>query len=119
VLEAGTGTGFSLAADLLQNQAPAAGAKVRRGAKITVQFGHHRQKKLRSRIGESGIRMKIGLSPEDQVQDAATSQFDSQRKQSVRSGLTDSGRKLSEVLQGVETTLPARAGSLEIRQVAW
>ena len=62
--------------------------------------------------------MKIGLSPEDQVQDAATKQVDSQRKQSVRAGLTDSGRKLSEVLQGVETTLPARAGSLEIRQVA-
>src|SRR5713226_10133040 len=62
--------------------------------------------------------MKIGLSQEEQVQDAATSQVDSQRKHSARTSSTDSGRKLSEVFQGVESALPADASSLEIRQVA-
>ena len=62
--------------------------------------------------------MKIGLSQEEQVQDAATNQTDSQRKHSARAGAADSGRKLSEVFQGVETALPAGAHSLEIRQMA-
>src|SRR6202158_6376841 len=62
--------------------------------------------------------MKIGLSQEEQVQDAATNQIDSQRKRSARENPADSGRKLSEVLQGVETALPADASSLEIHQVA-
>src|SRR5258708_38116884 len=62
--------------------------------------------------------MKIGLSQEEQVQDAATNQIDSQRKRSARESSADSGRKLSEVLQGVETALPADASSLEIHQVA-
>jgi UDP-N-acetylmuramoyl-L-alanyl-D-glutamate--2,6-diaminopimelate ligase len=62
--------------------------------------------------------MKIGMSQEEQVQDSATNQVDSQRKHSVRASSTDSGKKLSEVLQGVETALPAGASSLEIRQVA-
>src|SRR5258708_8835511 len=62
--------------------------------------------------------MKIGLSQEDQEQDAATNQVDSQRKHSARDSSADSGRKLSEVLQGVETALPAGASSLEIHQVA-
>src|SRR2546429_65977 len=62
--------------------------------------------------------MKIALTQEDQVQDAATNQIDSQRKHSARENSADSGRKLSEVLQGVETALPTGASSLEIHQVA-
>src|ERR1700682_2379050 len=62
--------------------------------------------------------MKIGLSQEEQVQDAATNQADSQRKHSSRPSAADSGRKLSEVFQGVETALPAGASSLEICQVS-
>src|SRR5258708_17808072 len=62
--------------------------------------------------------MKIGLSQEEQVRDSATNQIDSQRKHSAGASSTDSGRKLSEVLQGVETALPAGASSLEILQVA-
>jgi UDP-N-acetylmuramoyl-L-alanyl-D-glutamate--2,6-diaminopimelate ligase len=61
--------------------------------------------------------MKMGLSQEEQVQDAATNQVDSQRKHSARASSTDSGSALSEVFQGVETALPAGASSLEIRQV--
>src|SRR5713101_5627736 len=61
--------------------------------------------------------MKIGLSEEEQVQDAATNQVDSQRKHSARTSSTDSGRKLSEVFQGTETSLPADANNLEIRKV--
>ncbi len=61
--------------------------------------------------------MKIGLSPEEQVQDAITNQVDRQRKRSARTSSTDSGRMLSEVFQGVETSLPAGANKLEIRKV--
>jgi UDP-N-acetylmuramoyl-L-alanyl-D-glutamate--2,6-diaminopimelate ligase len=62
--------------------------------------------------------MKIGLHPAEQVQDATTNQLDRQRKHSARTGSTDSGRKLSEVFEGVETSLPASANKLEIRKVA-
>jgi len=62
--------------------------------------------------------MKIGLSQEEQVQDAATNQVDNQRKHTSRANAADSGRKLSEVFQGVETALPARASGMEILQVA-
>src|SRR6267143_1326 len=62
--------------------------------------------------------MKIGLSQVEQVQEAATNQVDSQRKHSSRASAADSGRKLSEAFQGVETALPAGASSLEIRQVS-
>jgi UDP-N-acetylmuramoyl-L-alanyl-D-glutamate--2,6-diaminopimelate ligase len=62
--------------------------------------------------------MRIGLSQEERVQDADTSQIDSQREHSARASSTDIGRKLNEVLQGVETALPASAGSAEIRQIA-
>jgi UDP-N-acetylmuramoyl-L-alanyl-D-glutamate--2,6-diaminopimelate ligase len=61
--------------------------------------------------------MKIGLSPAEQVQDAITNQVDRQRKHSARTGSTDSGRKLSEVFAGVETSLPAGADKLKIRKV--
>ncbi len=61
--------------------------------------------------------MKIGLSHEEQVQDAATNPIDAQRKHSARAGSTDSGRKLNELFEGLETTLPAGASSVEIRQI--
>src|SRR5439155_20034088 len=41
-----------------------------------------------------------------------------QRKHSPRTSATASGRKLSEVLQGVETTLSANANKLTIQKVA-
>jgi len=61
--------------------------------------------------------MKIGLSQEEQVQDAATNQVDRQRMHPARPSSMDSGRKLSEVFEGVGTSLPAGASSTEIRQV--
>ncbi len=61
--------------------------------------------------------MKIGLSQEEQVQDVATNRTDSQRKNSARASATDTGRKLSEVFEGVGIALPAGASALEIRQV--
>ena len=61
--------------------------------------------------------MKIGLRQEEQVQDATTNPVDRQRKHSARTSATD-GRKLSEVLQGVETVLPASASKLIIQKVA-
>jgi UDP-N-acetylmuramoyl-L-alanyl-D-glutamate--2,6-diaminopimelate ligase len=62
--------------------------------------------------------MKIGLRQQEQVQAAITNRVDSQRKHSARASSTDNGRNLSEVLQGVETSPPAGANNLEIRQVA-
>ncbi len=62
--------------------------------------------------------MKIGLSQEEQLQDATTNQANRQRKHSARTSSTDSGRKLSEVFKGVEMSLPARASKLEICKVA-
>ncbi len=62
--------------------------------------------------------MKIGVSQEEQIQDAATNQADRQRKQSARASASGSPSKLSEVLQGVEKTLPSNANSLQILQVA-
>jgi UDP-N-acetylmuramoyl-L-alanyl-D-glutamate--2,6-diaminopimelate ligase len=63
--------------------------------------------------------MKIGLSQEeDQVRDAATKLAESQRI--APSGATASPIKmnLNEVFRGMETTLPAGAGAVEICQVA-
>src|SRR6266567_3223752 len=62
--------------------------------------------------------MKIGLSQEEQLQDATTNQANRQRKHSAGTSSTDSGRKLSEVFKGVEMSLPARASKLEICKVA-
>ena len=62
--------------------------------------------------------MKTGFSQDEQVQDAATNQVDRQRKHSAPTSTTDSGRTLSEVFQGVETTLPASANKLIIHKVA-
>ena len=62
--------------------------------------------------------MRIGLSQENQVQDAITNQVDSQRKYSAQASPADDRKKLTDVLQGVEATLPAGASKVEIRQVA-
>src|SRR6267378_4219363 len=61
--------------------------------------------------------MKIGLSQEEQVQDAITNPVDRQRKHSARTSSTDSGRKLSEVLEGVETVLPPNAAKQIVQKV--
>ncbi len=59
----------------------------------------------------------MGLSQEEQVQDAATNQVDSQRKHGPQATPGNDPKKLTAVFQGVETTLPSGAGSMEIRQV--
>ncbi len=61
--------------------------------------------------------MRIGLGPEELVQDAATNQADSQREHSSQGNPADYRKKLTEVFQGVEAALPASASGLEIRQV--
>jgi UDP-N-acetylmuramoyl-L-alanyl-D-glutamate--2,6-diaminopimelate ligase len=60
----------------------------------------------------------MGLSQEEKVQDAATNQADSQRKHPAQASPVDHRKKLTAVFEGVETTLPASASSMEIRQVA-
>src|SRR5260370_12055381 len=62
--------------------------------------------------------MRIGLSPEEQVQDAATKQADRQRKRSAQANPGEVRKKLIEVFQGANVSLPAGASSLGIRQVA-
>jgi UDP-N-acetylmuramoyl-L-alanyl-D-glutamate--2,6-diaminopimelate ligase len=62
--------------------------------------------------------MKIGLRQEELIQDAATNQANRQRKHSARASTTGVTSKLSEVLQGVEKTLPSNASRLQILQVA-
>jgi UDP-N-acetylmuramoyl-L-alanyl-D-glutamate--2,6-diaminopimelate ligase len=62
--------------------------------------------------------MKIGLSPEeDQVPDIATNQVANQRNVPARAALPIQ-RSLSEVLDGLETVLPAGAAGLPVRQIA-
>src|SRR5260370_31101625 len=62
--------------------------------------------------------MRIGLSPEEQVQDAATKQADRQRKRSAQANPGEVRKKLIEVFQGANVSLPAKASSLGIRHVA-
>ncbi len=62
--------------------------------------------------------MRVELSQEEKVQDAATNQVDSQRKHSAPASPGDNRKKLTTVFEGVETTLPAGASSMEIRQVS-
>jgi UDP-N-acetylmuramoyl-L-alanyl-D-glutamate--2,6-diaminopimelate ligase len=61
--------------------------------------------------------MRIGLSQAEHVQDAATNQVDSQRKHSAQASPADHRRKLTEVFEGVDATLPPGTGDKEIRQV--
>jgi UDP-N-acetylmuramoyl-L-alanyl-D-glutamate--2,6-diaminopimelate ligase len=58
------------------------------------------------------------LSPEEQVQDAATKQADRQRKRSAQANPGEVRKKLIEVFQGANVSLPAGASSLGIRHVA-
>jgi UDP-N-acetylmuramoyl-L-alanyl-D-glutamate--2,6-diaminopimelate ligase len=62
--------------------------------------------------------MRIGLSPEEQVQDTATKQADRQRKRSDQAKPGEVRKKLMEVFQGANVSLPAGASSLGICQVA-
>jgi UDP-N-acetylmuramoyl-L-alanyl-D-glutamate--2,6-diaminopimelate ligase len=62
--------------------------------------------------------MRIGLSPEEQVQDAATKQADRQRQRSAQANPGEVRKNLVEVFQGADVSLPAGASSLGIRQVA-
>jgi len=62
--------------------------------------------------------MRIGLSEEDQVQDASKKQNQRQGMQSAHPGAAGDPRGLSEILQGVETSLDVKASSAGIRQVA-
>src|SRR5712692_4460587 len=76
------------------------------GAQESPCSSEHRHQKLRSRSRGPGIRMKIGLSQEVRVKDAATNQADRQRKSSAREGVADHRKVMSEVFQGLEKTLP-------------
>jgi UDP-N-acetylmuramoyl-L-alanyl-D-glutamate--2,6-diaminopimelate ligase len=60
----------------------------------------------------------MGLSQEEQVQDAATNQADSQRKHSAQASSRDDRKTLTAVFQDVEVALPSGAASIEICQVA-
>jgi UDP-N-acetylmuramoyl-L-alanyl-D-glutamate--2,6-diaminopimelate ligase len=60
----------------------------------------------------------MGLSQEEQVQDAATNQVDSERKKSAQASPGNNRKNLTTVFHGVEATLPSGASSMEIRQVA-
>jgi UDP-N-acetylmuramoyl-L-alanyl-D-glutamate--2,6-diaminopimelate ligase len=62
--------------------------------------------------------MRVGLSPDEQVEDGATNQVDSQRKHSSQADSGDDRKMLVAVFQGTEATLPAGASKVEIRQVA-
>ena len=62
--------------------------------------------------------MRIGLSQEERLEDAATNPVDSQRTHAAQASPADNCKKLTELFHGVETTFPAGAKDLEIRQVA-
>ena len=62
--------------------------------------------------------MRMGLSQEEQSQDAATNEIERQRKQSSHRDSATIGKKLSELFQGLEAKLPAGVSAIEIRQVA-
>jgi UDP-N-acetylmuramoyl-L-alanyl-D-glutamate--2,6-diaminopimelate ligase len=59
----------------------------------------------------------MGLSQEEKVQDGATNQLDSQRKNAAPAISGDNRKKLTAVFDGVGATLPASASTMEIRQV--
>jgi UDP-N-acetylmuramoyl-L-alanyl-D-glutamate--2,6-diaminopimelate ligase len=62
--------------------------------------------------------MRIGLSEEEQVQDASTKQNLGQGMPSAHAGTAEDRRALNEILQGVETIRDLKTSSTEIRQVA-
>jgi UDP-N-acetylmuramoyl-L-alanyl-D-glutamate--2,6-diaminopimelate ligase len=62
--------------------------------------------------------MRLGLSQEEEAQDAATNEIERQRTNSSHRDRTTIGKKLSEVFAGLQAKLPADASGMEIRQVA-
>jgi UDP-N-acetylmuramoyl-L-alanyl-D-glutamate--2,6-diaminopimelate ligase len=62
--------------------------------------------------------MRLGLSQEDQTQDAATNEIERQRKNSSHRDSATVGKKLSELFEGLEAKLPAGASVIQIRQIA-
>src|ERR1051325_3696769 len=77
--------------------------------------GHQRQRSP-SRNGRAGIRMKMALRREKQVRHT-TAGREKPLKTSVQVG-SKIGKKLSELFEGVEATLPNGADRIEIQQVS-
>src|SRR6266403_1005678 len=72
----------------------------------------------RSRTRGPGIRMKIGLSQEEeQARGDATNQVDTPLNPSAYQKKALLRRKLVELFEGTQTTVPSVASKLEIRQV--
>jgi UDP-N-acetylmuramoyl-L-alanyl-D-glutamate--2,6-diaminopimelate ligase len=61
--------------------------------------------------------MRIGLSEEEQVQDASSKENQSQGMQPARADVAGDRRGLNDIFQGVETNLDLKASAVEIRQV--
>ena len=62
--------------------------------------------------------MKMALGHKKQVKPITTTEQDARLKQSVQVAGSRTGKKLGELLRGVETVLPRSADRLEIRQVS-
>jgi UDP-N-acetylmuramoyl-L-alanyl-D-glutamate--2,6-diaminopimelate ligase len=60
----------------------------------------------------------MGLSQEEEAQDAATNETERQRKNSSHRDSATIGKKLSQLFEGLQAKLPAGASGVEIRQVA-
>jgi UDP-N-acetylmuramoyl-L-alanyl-D-glutamate--2,6-diaminopimelate ligase len=60
----------------------------------------------------------MGLSQEEEAQDAATNETERQRKQAAHRENATIGKKLSQLFEGLQAKLPAGASVVEIRQVA-
>ena len=103
--------------NLATEQSPPAGAKVRHGARITVQFGTP-SKRNRSLARESGIRMRTGLSQLEDTSNSKTNPPMNAGKIHRNPASLARSMKLRDLLQGVEANIPASAQELEIRQVA-
>src|SRR5882672_5886614 len=77
-----------------------------------------RHQKSRSRRRGPGIRMKIGLGQEEeQARGDATNQVDTPLNPSAYQKKALLRRKLVELFEGTQTTVPSVASKLEIRQV--
>jgi UDP-N-acetylmuramoyl-L-alanyl-D-glutamate--2,6-diaminopimelate ligase len=61
----------------------------------------------------------MGLSQEEEAQDAATNETERQRKNSSHRDSATIGKKLTELFEGLQAKLPADASGVEIRQVAY
>src|SRR5882724_3801320 len=77
-----------------------------------------RHQRSRSRTRGPGIRMKIELSQEEeQARGNATNQVDTPLNPSAYQKKALLRRKLVELFEGTQTTVPSVASKLEIRQV--